>query len=208
MLNPSPAIPPTSPRPPARPTRAYTTLFWFLVLGQVLATFTALMAVGTLLATARPVVRWRVTRPPVVTTIPTDPSGWQTYRNEEFGLEFQYPGAWIINKEVVADPNVLMLLRVISEGGEIFSVSVRNDPQYYGGFRLLPGQRDKIMIDRISADRLTFEGGDVEGSGYWAASERVLLTNKDLIFEFYIDPPSANSSELNRIVQSIKFLTK
>ncbi len=71
MLNPSPAVPPTSPRPPARPTRAYTILFWFLVLGQVLATFTALMAVGTLLATARPVVRWSFPLPtPIISTLP------------------------------------------------------------------------------------------------------------------------------------------
>lgn len=73
MLNPSPVVPPTSPRPPARSTRAYTTLFWFLVLGQVLATFTALMAVGTLLATARPVVRWRVPLPPSAAVTPESP---------------------------------------------------------------------------------------------------------------------------------------
>ncbi len=83
MLNPSPATPPAPPKPPARPARAYTILFWFLVLGQVLATFTALMAVGTLLVTARPVMRWRIPLPPPAAVTPVDPSGWQTYRNDQ-----------------------------------------------------------------------------------------------------------------------------
>lgn len=49
------------PAPPARhSSRAYTTISWFIVLGLGIASFSALIAVATLLATARPVRQWTV----------------------------------------------------------------------------------------------------------------------------------------------------
>ncbi len=59
-----PAPQPTPAPPAPYPPRAYTVLFWFLVIGQILASFTALVAVATLLATARPVMQWQVQIPP------------------------------------------------------------------------------------------------------------------------------------------------
>jgi hypothetical protein len=33
--------------------------------------------------------------PPILTLSPNSPLDWQTYRNEEYGFEFQYPEEWI-----------------------------------------------------------------------------------------------------------------
>lgn len=80
---------PIPAQPAPHPTRAYTTLFWFLLVGQILATFTALMAVATLLATARPVrlVRYPMPAKPTV----TDTTTWESYRHSTDCYTVRFP---------------------------------------------------------------------------------------------------------------------
>lgn len=83
------------PTPPThRSPRAYSAIWWFIVLGMGIASFGALVAVGTLLATARPVIQWRV-------PIPVTPQGstWQTYHHPTDCYSVQYPAAYHVEAE-------------------------------------------------------------------------------------------------------------
>lgn len=93
MLNPSPVVPPNPipPQPSGHSSRAYNLISSAVIIGFILACFTALLAIGTLMATARPVMKWRV---PMAASPTTNPAGWQTHRNEKLGVSFDYPATW------------------------------------------------------------------------------------------------------------------
>jgi len=74
--------------------RAYKSLEWFIFIGFSAVTFIALVAAVTLLVAGRQarVVVWQ---PPQVSEIPaTSPvstDGWQTYKNDKYGIAFKIP---------------------------------------------------------------------------------------------------------------------
>lgn len=64
---------------------------------------------------------------------PNQNSTWKTYRNEEYGFEFRYPGDWIVEK-----------LDVNPSSNEIISLREKNDD---GGFGTITVGRQSRIID-------------------------------------------------------------
>jgi len=104
-----------------------------------------------------------------VITSDIDTSDWQTYRNEELGLEFSYPEGWVLNESnnqiVVSSP---VYRQNLPEGGGIFKieqveVNLEQFIDDYNNSDILPGgqalarivQDEKYFLDGQESRKLT-----------------------------------------------------
>lgn len=162
-----------------------------------------------------PIIRQK----PSVPTTSTVPADWQTYRNEEYGFEVEYPNDWRV--ELVEDRVIFTspgVLKCRASGGKecglssprigIFS-SVAELPNNEGNLTFeewfMQGQKDRIFGDKKPIKIRDYEGIDVVESGM-IGYRTVLLFHNSKIAYISVGDDASYMAIFNQILASFRFL--
>jgi len=145
-----------------------------------------------------------------------DISGWKTYRNEEYKIEFQYPSNLTVKDWASETPNWELLLYVGKNkniGGGVASLGIDKNIKKF----------DPQMIEWLSPPgKLKFEEVKIGKGNYKAHKETFISSIEDTVdsesyyieynnklyqIEFYkVNDPDFNENDFNKLLRSFKFI--
>ncbi|MDP3954560.1 MAG: hypothetical protein Q8Q06_04050 [bacterium] len=147
----------------------------------------------------------------------TDTSGWQTYRNEEFGFEVRLPELWRIDNCGI--PNgIYFNVKCNTDAPDNGSIDVRNIDYYNEQLSLLRGatnlinlKEEDINIGDIQAKKFTWEVGKNEGPGPGpgSISQEIIFKHNSNTFVIYFTEtwPGQNLSPIfDQILSTFRFI--
>lgn len=145
------------------------------------------------------------------------PSDWKTYRNEEYGFEFKYPGDWKVDE---CDQKIILINGICySDFTETGAITISDDlnleyqtnlyDQYSQEWE--QSQKNQIIIDNISAIKFFgIEGNRVEGPGPIPGSKLqfILFNSRNHTYNIsFAEKPGQNYLNIfDQILSTFRFI--
>ena len=134
---------------------------------------------------------------------------WKVYRNEEYGYEVKFPNNWTIEdlEPIIDEVNNIPSRISIQGDSKEFHIEVSPDIKRAEFYKITPGRQGEIQIaGKILAKIVSFNGGNIEESGYVSPSVWIYFIKNNLAYFIELTPTNEISGVFDQILSTFRFL--